>query len=33
MGMTNSYRVAMEEGVNMVKAGSKILGERDYGTG
>ncbi len=30
MGMTNSYRVALEEGANMVRLGSKIFGERDY---
>jgi len=28
MGMTNSYRVALEEGANMVRIGSKIFGER-----
>ena len=30
MGMTNSYRVALEEGANMVRLGSKIFGEREY---
>jgi pyridoxal phosphate enzyme (YggS family) len=30
MGMTNSYRVAIEEGANMVRLGSRIFGERDY---
>jgi pyridoxal phosphate enzyme (YggS family) len=30
MGMTNSYRVALEEGANIVRLGSKIFGERDY---
>ena len=30
MGMTNSYRVAVEEGANIVRIGSKIFGERDY---
>jgi len=30
MGMTNSYRIALEEGANMVRIGSKIFGERDY---
>ena len=30
MGMTNSYRVAIEEGANIVRIGSKIFGERDY---
>ena len=28
MGMTNSYRVAVEEGANIVRLGSKIFGER-----
>jgi len=30
MGMTNSYNVAVEEGANIVRIGSKIFGERDY---
>jgi hypothetical protein len=30
MGMTNSYEVALEEGANMVRIGSKIFGERKY---
>jgi len=30
MGMTNSYKVALEEGANIVRIGSKIFGERDY---
>ncbi|MFC2034178.1 YggS family pyridoxal phosphate-dependent enzyme [Chloroflexota bacterium] len=30
MGMTNSYKVAVEEGANMVRLGNKIFGERDY---
>lgn len=29
MGMTNSYRVAIEEGANIVRIGTKIFGERD----
>ena len=29
MGMTNSYRVAVKEGANIVRLGSKIFGERD----
>ena len=29
MGMSNSYRVALEEGANMVRIGTKIFGERD----
>lgn len=28
MGMTNSYRIAIEEGANLVRIGSKIFGER-----
>ncbi len=28
MGMTNSYRVALEEGANMVRIGTKLFGER-----
>jgi len=31
MGMTNSYKIALEEGANIVRIGSKIFGERDYG--
>ena len=31
MGMTNSYRVAIEEGSNMVRIGTAIFGERKYG--
>lgn len=30
MGMTNSYRVAIEEGANMVRIGTRIFGEREY---
>ena len=30
MGMTNSYNIALEEGANIVRLGSKIFGERDY---
>jgi len=30
MGMTNSYQVALEEGANMVRIGTKIFGERSY---
>ena len=30
MGMTNSYKIAIEEGANVVRLGSKIFGERDY---
>jgi len=28
MGMTNSYKVAVEEGANMIRIGTKIFGER-----
>ena len=31
MGMTNSYKIALEEGANIVRIGSKIFGERHYG--
>ena len=31
MGMTNSYKIAVEEGANIVRVGSKIFGERVYG--
>lgn len=30
MGMTNSYKIALEEGANIVRIGSKIFGQRDY---
>jgi len=30
MGMTNSYKIALEQGANMVRIGTKIFGERDY---
>jgi hypothetical protein len=33
MGMTNSYKVAIEEGANMVRIGTRIFGERDYEKG
>jgi pyridoxal phosphate enzyme (YggS family) len=29
MGMSNSYKVAVEEGANMVRIGTKIFGDRD----
>ena len=29
MGMTNSYQIAIEEGANIVRIGSKIFGERE----
>jgi len=28
MGMTDSYRIALEEGANIIRLGSKIFGER-----
>jgi uncharacterized pyridoxal phosphate-containing UPF0001 family protein len=28
MGMTNSYKVAIQEGANIVRIGSKIFGQR-----
>ena len=28
MGMTNSYKIAIEEGANMVRLGNRIFGER-----
>jgi hypothetical protein len=31
MGMTNSHKIAIEEGANIVRIGTKIFGERDYG--
>jgi pyridoxal phosphate enzyme (YggS family) len=31
MGMTNSYKVAIEEGSNMVRLGTAIFGEREQG--
>ena len=30
MGMTNSFKIAIDEGANIVRIGSKIFGERDY---
>ena len=30
MGMTNSYKIAIEEGANMVRIGTKLFGKRDY---
>ncbi len=30
MGMTNSYQIAIEEGANIVRIGTKIFGERSY---
>jgi len=31
MGMTNSYRVAIEEDSNMIRIGTAIFGERKCG--
>jgi hypothetical protein len=31
MGMTNSYQIALDEGANIVRIGSRIFGERAYG--
>jgi pyridoxal phosphate enzyme (YggS family) len=31
MGMTNSYKIAIEEGATTVRIGTKIFGERKYG--
>ncbi len=31
MGMTNSYKIALEEGANIVRIGTRIFGERRYG--
>jgi uncharacterized pyridoxal phosphate-containing UPF0001 family protein len=28
MGMSNSYKIAIEEGANMIRLGNKIFGER-----
>lgn len=30
MGMSNSYRVAIEEGANMIRIGTNLFGERSY---
>lgn len=30
MGMTSSYHIALEEGANVIRIGSKIFGERGY---
>ena len=31
MGMTGDYEVAVEEGATLVRVGTGIFGERDYG--
>jgi pyridoxal phosphate enzyme (YggS family) len=33
MGMTDSYQVAIEEGANMVRIGTRIFGERNHAQG
>jgi hypothetical protein len=30
MGMSNSYQIAVEEGANLVRIGTKLFGERTY---
>lgn len=30
MGMSNSYKVALEEGTNLVRIGTNLFGERKY---
>ena len=30
MGMSNSYKIAIEEGANIVRVGTKLFGERSY---
>ena len=30
MGMSNDYKIAVEEGANMVRIGTGIFGERQY---
>ena len=30
MGMSNSYRIAIEEGANIIRIGSQLFGERQY---
>jgi len=30
MGMTNSYKIALEEGANIIRLGTKLFGEREY---
>jgi len=29
MGMTNSYEVAIQEGANLIRIGTKIFGQRE----
>ena len=30
MGMSGDYKIAIEEGSNMIRIGSKIFGKRNY---
>ena len=30
MGMTHDYKIALEEGANIIRVGSKIFGKRMY---
>jgi hypothetical protein len=30
MGMSDSYKIAIEEGANLVRIGTRLFGERDY---
>ena len=30
MGMSNDYKIAIEEGSNIVRVGTSIFGERNY---
>ena len=30
MGMSNDYKLALKEGSNMIRVGSKIFGKRNY---
>ena len=30
MGMSHDYKIAVEEGANIVRVGTAIFGERDY---
>ncbi len=30
MGMSNDYKIALEERTNIIRIGTKIFGERDY---
>jgi uncharacterized pyridoxal phosphate-containing UPF0001 family protein len=30
MGMSNSYKIAIQEGANVVRIGTRLFGERTY---